>query len=405
LPAGGLLSALAPALPRVESLTPTANRSPSPGQRAFDEPLYALLRRYGSHTVAYSTSQPGLSYFRRPEGFIAYGTKWGTRYVLGDPVAAPESREALIAEFLKDGRATCFAMISRPTAEILVRHGYHANEIGIDIRIDLRTYDFTGPAKARFRQGASKLDREDYRVLELSDEQIDPARIERVSDVWKQSRPVSSREVRFLNRPISTRDEIDVRKFYVFSPAGDLVAFYFFDPIYRDGRVIGYSTSFKRRTPDAPTRTEEAVSKHAFELFKAEGKEVVTLGLIPLYGVKDEDLPHSRATSWIMRRLYASKNFTWVYNFQGHAEFKTRYQGEPVPMYFASRGRLDLIRLLGLLKLCDVFSARDVARAMFGLGRSLARRGAHRLSAAVRRPAENTEAAAPSPEGTAAPHQ
>ncbi len=70
------------------------------------------------------------------------------------------------------------------------------------------------------------------------------------------------------------------------------MAYYFFDPIYHEGNVIGYSLAFKRRlptfNPEFPTVAgtlpglEEAVVVWAIEQFKIEGKESLYLGLMPL---------------------------------------------------------------------------------------------------------------------------
>ena len=77
--------------------------------------------------------------------------------------------------------------------------------------------------------------------------------VRHLSETWQSTRQ-TRRLIHFFYRPLVLTDEPDVRKFFLFNPAGEIVAFVFFDPIYRDGLILGYSPAVKRRLPDAPLR-------------------------------------------------------------------------------------------------------------------------------------------------------
>ena len=59
-----------------------------------------------------------------------------------------------------------------------------------------------------------------------------------------------------------------MRRFFAFDRDGKLVAFSFYDPVYRNGEVAGYSTSFKRRVPEADAFICSAIFQFAMDVFR-----------------------------------------------------------------------------------------------------------------------------------------
>jgi Phosphatidylglycerol lysyltransferase, C-terminal len=316
---------------------------------------FEIFSRYGNFTMAYSTLQPGLTYFESHGGYLAYDRSLGVDFVLADPVAPAENHRAIIAEFLKSHPRTCFCQVSKPTAAILSDLGYYVNEIGADIELDLPNYDFSGPKKSKFRQAANKVEREGYRIEELTASEVDPAAIERLCTSWRATKTVK-REARFLTRPFDFEAEPEVRKFYLVSGQGEIVAFVAFDPICEDGRVIGYSPAIKRRDPNAPTGAEEAICKFAIERFHCEGMAIVRLGLLPLYQVEKSEFRESHYLRKVFQLLFQHGD-RWVYSFRGHADFKHRYRGETQKVYFATYTRWRNVQsLIGLMRVCRIFA-------------------------------------------------
>ncbi len=135
---------------------------------------------------------------------------------------------------------------------------------------------------------------------------------------------------------------------------GQLVALLDFDPIQRGGRVIGYTTSFKRKVAGATPHAEIGLTKFAVDRFRAEGLETVTLGLSPLSGLAPSGLPESAFWRGAFRRAYESKLVNrHVFNLKGQAAFKRRFHGveEPVYIAFDGAGAIGMLALLRLLKL------------------------------------------------------
>ena len=314
----------------------------------------ALVRQFGTFTQAYSTAvQPGLEYFWRGDDcYLAYRKKWGVACVLADPVGPADQHEPMLRAFLQKFRKTCFWQVGNTTAEILAKCGFWINEMGCDTRLELAEYSFAGRKKERLRAATNWLAKHDFAVREGTyAETVGVEKIRALSEVWQASRR-TKRTVCFFNRPLVLADEPDVRKFFLFSPDDEPVAFVSFDPIYRAGKVIGYSPAIKRRLPDAPLRAEEGIMKIAVEQFQTEGREQVMLGLSPMAGIRDK---HFRANPLQHFGWSRALDAWWVnrffYNLRGHADFKRRFYGVEEQTYYASDCLFNDFRVVASLRM------------------------------------------------------
>jgi lysylphosphatidylglycerol synthetase-like protein (DUF2156 family) len=322
-----------------------------------DQCRFDLLRQFGDFTLAYGLlAQPVLQYFETRAGFIAYAQKWGYTFALGDPVAHCSDWPKLVDKFVRAFKRPTFVQASEQLATIVAENKkYYVNEMGYDTHLDLQTYDFSGKSKEKLRYAANWLKRRDYDLVELSGEQIPIEDINSVSEGWRGTRTVSRHEVQFLNRPMVAEHERDVRKFFLFDSAGKLVAFAFFDPLYRDGNIVGYTTAIKRRLPDAPIYAETGLTKTAIEIFINEGREIVTLGLAPLAGIKNGQF---KANPLIAFSWKYGFNAWWInrffYNLKGHSQFKNHFHGQRVQTYYCSPDLLNDLRVIAMLRLMRV---------------------------------------------------
>ena len=243
----------------------------------------AALRKHGYFALAYSAAfQPDLDYFVDEAGFLAYKQVGTTAFVLSNPVAPLSQCGDLIRRFTQQKGDVCFWQASRPVADILENQRFSVNEMGIETRIDLDTYDFDGPRKRNFRRALHRSDALGYVIAEHSADSMNRQEMKMVSERWRQTRRLKNREMTFLTRPVVLNDEIDVRKFFALDRHGTLQAFAFFDPIYEGGTVMGYLCSAKRRLPEADALVGYAILHSAIRTFQSEGKKYLSLGLCPL---------------------------------------------------------------------------------------------------------------------------
>lgn len=330
------------ARPFMEDISPTARRR--------------LLERHGDFVLAYSVAfQPGLERFGDESGFLAYRMVGRTAYVLADPLAPPDICEALIDAFVAEKRDVTFWQVSHRMADRLSRRGFSVNDLGAESFIDLASYDFTGPRKRSFRTAANRFARTGHRVAELPMADLDPARIRAISDGWRATRTTKSRELQFLVRPVVLADEAGVRKFVILDVSDQPVAFAFFDPLYRDGRVVGYLSATRRWLPDADPLSAWFLVRAAIERFQAEGVEQLHFGLMPFHRIEDKEFTKDWLTRRAFRFIYTNGLANrFIYPTQSLAKHKESYGGTRRQTYCAMNTTPSLPRLLKLIRACRV---------------------------------------------------
>lgn len=316
----------------------------------------AAARKYGGFTLAYNTAvQDGLEYFWSGDSYIAYRSYKGYVFVLGDPVAPRENLSPLLQEFLARFHKPTFVQISSATAAALAPLGYYINEMGVDTCLDLPSYSFAGKTMERIRYASNWLKKHGYTIEETTFSEASAEEALAVTNGWRDGMKCRKAEMRFLNRPIRYEDEPDVRKFFLRDGAGRCVAFFYFDPLYRAGKVIGYATAIKRRLPDAPIYAEQGLMRFAVEQFKAEGIEQVNLGLSPLAWIENKTF---RRNPFLHHSFRYAFRAWWVnrffYNLEGHALYKRHFKGREEPFHYASPVLFNDLRIFNLMRLTGV---------------------------------------------------
>lgn len=320
-----------------------------------------LLRKYGDFSLAYSTAvQPLLRHLGDEHGYLAYRRRYGVALALGDPVVAEKGKADLLRKFADRFRSPVFCQVSRSTAELLDQMGFYVNELGLDTAIDLSRYTFDGKEKEWLRYAWNWMNRRGYQFVESDfgsgqPVPIDTDRVEAISEAWRQTRTVKRKEVRFLNRPIILEAERDVRRFFLLDRDGKIQTYIFLDPLYQGEQVTGYVTTFKRRHPDAPQYSEQALMKFIIESLKAEGVPRLMLGLSPLADLAKGDFRSSPVTQFLFQRTFDSRLVNrFFYHVQGHAAYKRRFRGREEKVYLATRQKFTLRHMCALVGLSGI---------------------------------------------------
>ncbi len=316
---------------------------------SLDERL-AFLRKYGSHCMSFSTLQPDMHYFDLPGvGFIAFREKWGSRLTIADPVCDPADRETLLAELLKDGKSTTFVQISEQVAGILhQRFGYYATQFGVEIDLDLQSWDLKGKKKQILRTSVNHARKEGVLITE----ECEGERCRQLTDEWLKTRRVRNREIGFLIRPMDMEYEGETRKFHAYLN-GELIGFVFFDPVYRENKVTGYVPNISRFSTRFKPGIFYPLMVHAMEVFRQEGVRDLHLGLCPLV-VDDADMPgESRLQKRINRLLYRYGNR--IFSFTGLYFTKSRFGGMENKVFGGHREMLPFKPFLVMFKLSNFF--------------------------------------------------
>ncbi len=315
----------------------------------FEERL-AYLRKFGRHCLSFSALQPGMHYFDVPgKGFIAFTEKWGTRFVLADPVCDEKDSEELLREFLKQGKSPTFVQISQDIAELIhEKFGYYTTQFGVETTVNLDMWDLKGKKKQILRTSVNHARKEGV-VIE---ENCTGNGCRQLTDAWLKTRKVKNREIRFLIRPMDMEYQEGTRKFYAWLD-GELIGFIYFDPVYRDNRITGYVPNISRFSNRFKPGIFYPLMIHAMETFKNEGIHYLNLGLCPLVS-DDEDLPgESLLLKRINRLLYSHGN--WIFSFKGLYFTKSRFGGTDSRIFGGTRERLPARAFITLLKVCNIF--------------------------------------------------
>jgi len=317
-----------------------------------------ILLRYGNTELSYASLDPANRVLMLPNhrGYVSYAVKGRTGVMLGDPLCEEthvrEAAHAFSQFCIAQRLNPCAVQVTRPVADVLADMGGFVNRIGDEAIIDLATYDLTlrGRRFSTLRSMRNQSLSRGVSVRESSYSEIPVAEVDAISQMWLQ-RKVNSHELGLLLRPLPRRDEPGVRKFFAFI-GNQLVGVVFFDPLYRDGRVVGYCAEIERYAR-SPSGIHDLLLLCAIGKFQEEGCECLHLGLAPLAGIDDWD--HPAASDKTRRLLQKIRDESQgVYNFAGVAKHKNYYAPRMRPTFFHSyqehavESILDVFFLVGL---------------------------------------------------------
>ena len=289
------------------------------------------LKQYGRGSLAYSSLQAGMQYYMNDKlGYCAYvplSDSEDSVCVLADPICSKENLRAFLDAFLLEKKDPIFLHASHDTAEILNERGFSVNELGVETLIEIQKFTLSGNKRQALRQARNNAKRDNLVCREVlsSDPEMRKA-FRKISEDWMKHKVMNDSEMQFIVRPIVYVDEIDVRKFVALK--GDtVVGFIIFDPIYENGKVKGYIANHLRSNLDRSYSVVDFILLEALDIFKAEGKEELSLGLSPLAKVDDsEEFRHSKLLSAHFKYSFEKANF--LYNFKNLYRHKSKYRPE-----------------------------------------------------------------------------
>ncbi len=316
--------------------------------------LIELLKRHGSQSIAYSTLQSDLNHRVEPGlGYAAYGSHLKHNFILGNPICPPEEMADFVQGAITDLDDPAFVQVDRETANMLHDDfGYKVTRFGVETFLPVQDYSLEGDAgKSRLRASVRR-GREVAEVIELDRADladrfgIGAAELNAVTAEWLATKKVK-RQLRFLIRRPVYHDEPFVRKFYSIDADQNLQGFIFFDPIFADGEVAGYCPSVMRARPGSSMGHAAYILLTAMDVFKAEGKELLSLGLSPS-APQSSGLRHDALTFLGLKLLYQYGNC--LYNFKGMSYYKNQFSGLTRDSFCATRRSFSAVESLAIAR-------------------------------------------------------
>jgi len=305
--------------------------------------LSPFLRQHGREALSYATLQSGLEYFITPAGYIAYTTirhpvfaRKPKRIAFSNPVCAERDYEHIVRDFMAPNRNAVFACISESFAEVLHNLKFKVNCIGYESELPIRTYKTKGDWKEfdLIKRARNEARRENITIREEQIETVNREQLQALSQRWMGGKKVHDREIWiYARRPVYEHEE-GVRKFVAYDRDGRVAGYAFYDPIYRDGQVVGYSANILRCDESRFGRLATAIHMEAVEKFRPEGAEVLNLNLAPFVKLEQGRFNDDLGCSLFFK--LSARYGNDIYNFKGLSFHKSKYRGAEKSLYFAS---------------------------------------------------------------------
>ena len=232
------------------------------------------------------------------------------------------------------------------------------NKLGIETHLYLDSIDsaYRGKSYQDVRKNRNIAQRVGLVVREGKLDQHNLKTITNISEKWLKNKKNRS-ELSILIREISLAKEPDVRYFFA-ELDGEILGYIFFNPIYKDSKIIGYYTNTERYDlPDnlLPGRFNimTYITYEAIEKFKEENIQFISLGLSPLYDVSNSHYQDNPELTDLFNQMFAENE---LYAFKGIAFHKMKHPSrKECPVYFAvtrdtlSEDIMNIFKGIGLL--------------------------------------------------------
>lgn len=254
---------------------------------------YAITRTYGTNSISYFALEMGKSFFFSDSGrsFISYVLEGDVAVVAGDPIGPEEELLPVITQFVafchEQDWTIVFWQVRDSYAELYRQAGMRLLKIGEDPIISLNSFTLAGKAMSNARTSARHAEKAGLRVVcyrgKVQDaEQL--AQMEQISHAWLATKGGS--EMGFSMGRFDS--EGDCQQVYAVAVDADnkVYGYVSFIPIY--GRK-GWGIDLMRRSAQVPGGTMELLIVRAMEYLKADGAEIVSLGLAPMSNANHSD--------------------------------------------------------------------------------------------------------------------
>jgi phosphatidylglycerol lysyltransferase len=261
---------------------------------------------------------------------------------MGDPVGPPSARAELVWSF----REACDRFAARPVfyqvgAEnlpIYIDAGLSLAKLGEEARVELRTFDLEGAARAELRRVHRRAQREGvkFEVIPVADVRSRLPAMRAVSDDWLSTKGIAEKGFSLGSFDPDYLGNFDCA---AASIDGRLVAF---ANLWRTDNHAELSVDLMRHASDAPRGLMDYLFTEIMLWGKQAGYRWFNLGMAPLSGLQDREF----APMWNRTAAFLYRHGEHFYNFEGLRHYKEKFDPQWRPRYLASTGGWALPRVL-----------------------------------------------------------
>ncbi|MFJ7749819.1 bifunctional lysylphosphatidylglycerol flippase/synthetase MprF [Arthrobacter sp. NPDC097144] len=312
---------------------------PAHGRQARDDDrARKLLKAHGGGTMAWMTLWPGNTYWFAPGGnsYVAYRLNLGVALTVGAPVGPEEELRSTVEGFLafctSNGLVPCFYSVAADVEDITADLGYARLQVAEETVLPLGSLEFKGKkfqdvrtAMNHARKAGIEARWIDYPTAPLA--LLD--QLHTISEEW-----VADKKMPEMGFTLGGLDEIndpDVRCLLAIDRDGTVHGVTSWLPIYRDGRVVGWTLDFMRRRSSGFRPVMDFLIASAASLLQEEGYELLSLSGAPLARSRGSGNSEAPLLDHVLDLLGAT--LEPVYGFRSLLAFKAKFQPRYVPLY------------------------------------------------------------------------
>lgn len=319
------------------------------GDTGAAERAREILVHGSGSALSWMTTWRGNSYWFGAGGdsYVAYRVIGGVALTTGGPVGPPDRvRDDVVgfAEFAaSNGWVPCFYSVTGDVRDAAAAQGWVGVQVAEETVLDLGSIAFTGKKFQDVRTALNKAAKSGITAEWVSFPTAPLAitdQITAISEEWVADKGMP--EMGFTLGGLQEMDDPEVRCLIAVDEQRTVHGVTSWLPVYRDGRVVGWTLDFMRRrgTPEAFRPAMEFLIASAALLLEQEGAEFVSLSGAPLATVRDgeqADVPSevrpglSEAMDSLLDVL--GQTLEPVYGFRSLLAFKSKFQPRYEPMY------------------------------------------------------------------------
>ncbi|WP_077222121.1 bifunctional lysylphosphatidylglycerol flippase/synthetase MprF [Rathayibacter sp. VKM Ac-2630] len=298
-----------------------------------------ILARHGAGSLGHQGTWQGNDHWIAPggEGGVAYRVVGGIAIALSDPACAPERRADVVAGFLRHcderGWSPVFYSLHEDLLPVFDGLGWSRVSVGEETVVDLAGFELTGKQWQKVRYPLNRAVKLGIEAVWTTWPELSLATANSIVDL--SERWVAEKALPEMGFTLGGLDEVrdpEVSLLLAVGPDGVLQGVTSWLPVRRDGRTVGWTLDFMRRSDDALPGIMEFLIASAALRAKEDGAEYVSLSGAPLAiaPVADGEVPPeptalSRLLDFLARTLEPAYGFASLFRFK--AKFHPRYEG------------------------------------------------------------------------------
>jgi lysylphosphatidylglycerol synthetase-like protein (DUF2156 family) len=296
----------------------------------------SLLVSSGGGSLSFMSTWAGNRYWISADGSaaIAYRISNGFAVTTSDPIGRGIRRSEIVLEFTRycdlHGWSPIFYSVHAPWRDELVALGWSSIVVAEESLLDPLEWSPSGHRGKDVRTATNRAEREEVRVEWMPWVDLSPrvaTQIEEISEEWVTTK--GAPEMGFTLGGLDELRDSDVALSIALSADGTVQAVMSWLPVWRDGRISGYTLDFMRRRPDAMSGIMELMIADACEQLKSRGIGNLSLSGSPLATATDDDAAGAlNRVLTLMARVLEP-----IYGFRSLQKFKKKFGPTVEPMY------------------------------------------------------------------------